>query len=176
MIKLPKEIEERFNELPKTVQDTILNSGWEKTTRNIVDKYNLRIDQGASIEQETMFVMFGFDDADDFTKNIMNEAGIKEDLANKITEEINRDIFKLITDRLVEKTNDEEATEPFHTDKEAIKNTPVENPHKTILSKDIEQPENQTIPEKTNSIVTDNLQTPKVEVPAKLDPYLEPID
>jgi hypothetical protein len=204
MQNLPKEIQDRFNELPKVVQDIILNSGWEKTTRHIVEKYNLRIDQGAVIEEETMFVMFGFDEADKFTENIMREAKIDRELAEKITEEINNDVFKLITEKLVETTTENEDSSSFSPKKneEVVVNTP----HTPVISKEqeseevvkeqssqeisfdnnteenpsVERPSTEDTPKNdssnTNSLVEENLSKPEVQKPTSIDPYLEPIE
>jgi hypothetical protein len=102
--KLQPEIKERFLELPEMVQNIILESGWEKTTRHIVEQYNLRIDQGAAIENEVMLTMFGFEKPENFKENVVREAKLDSQVADKIVDEINRDVFQLIKDKLVLET------------------------------------------------------------------------
>ncbi len=154
--KIAPELLERFKELPESVQNIILNSGWEEKTRKLVEKYKLRIDEGAFVETETMLIMFGFIPPEDFTKDLIKKMGIEPEIAQKLEREIGELIFKHIKDQIRVITDDEEMED---TD-DGI----VENKDKIGGSAD-ETP-----------ILNQRLTEEKMVVPRKIDPYLEPID
>lgn len=177
--KLPPEIKERFLELPESVQKIIVESGWEETTREIVSKYNLRIDQGSFIETETMLIMFGFISADDFKKDLISEAKIDEETANKIEQDIGNNIFKLIKDKIrvvteenIESKNSEEEVKQAEPEREKSEEdiTHAENSR-------VDTDRTETTKEQgQNNLIEDNLSHEKVQQPKKTDPYLEPIE
>lgn len=112
---LQKIIEDRFKELPTTIREVITESGWEKNIRNIVAKHNLRIDQGAVIEHETLLIMLGFETPEDYITNLINEARVDTKVAEAIAQDVNEQIFSLIREKIIEKTEEENA---IQTEKE----------------------------------------------------------
>jgi hypothetical protein len=186
--KLPKEIEARFLELPELIRKIILESGWEKMTRQIVENNNLRIDQGASIENEVMMVMFGFDSPDNFEDNIKRESNLSVDLAKKIREEVENNIFSLIKQSVVDNTSEEksyfEKAKPIEEKNNDLKEE-VDVPtlvEKKLIDNTISQPQdiekeaqNKFI-EPEPQIISESLSTPTEVRPIKVDPYREPIE
>ncbi len=160
--QLPKEIKERFLELPESVQKIILESGWEKTTRDIVAKYNLRIDQGALVETETMLVMFGFISPDKFKPDLISDAGVDEETADQIEKEISDRIFKLIKDKIILVTEEDEAEESAEEDISSVIDD-TETPPDNLTKVD-------------NRLIEDRLGRVEVTKPKRVDPYLEPIE
>lgn len=86
-------IKERFKKLPKDIQEAITSSGLSEKFKTMINKHGLRIDQGLALENETMFVMLGFESPDDFVDNVRYEVKVPRDEAKIIAEEINRIIF-----------------------------------------------------------------------------------
>jgi len=99
-------VAEELKKLPQQIQNLITKSGWEQTVRKIVDKHNLRVDQGADLETETLLVMLGLSSPEDFLSNVKNEAEIPDLLAREIVEDIDRNIFSKLKDTLRELTQD----------------------------------------------------------------------
>lgn len=104
--KLDPEIKTQFEKLPTGVQKIITESNWQEKIRLIVKNNNLRIDQGATIESETFLVMLGFDTPDNFIQNLMNEAKLSQEIAQKIEEEVAETIFEPIKEILINKTQE----------------------------------------------------------------------
>jgi hypothetical protein len=192
---LQPEIKERFQELPETVQNIILESGWEKTTRRIVEDNNLRIDQGAAIENEVMLTMFGFERPENFKENIIKETDLTPEEADKVVADINQNVFQLIKDRLVLETDDSddnfEETDPNTTITSELKREGVEyqNNEDTVsleteieskedILSEIEKPEPEINQQDRNSMIEENLSKPSVKQPEtqKIDPYREPVE
>lgn len=190
-----KIIEDRFKELPETIREVITESGWEKNIRNIVSKHNLRIDQGAVIEHETLLIMLGFETPEDYLTNLISEAEVDAKVAEAITQDVNEQIFSLIREKIIEKTEESEAAAE-------IEKKPTEEHERVAILKEIEDkdetelmipqstlpstqvttptpnqsstPQPQIIMPATNS-VNQKLQTPSVSQPktVTIDPYRE---
>lgn len=184
---IKKLIEEKMLELPESIRDVIVKSGWVNNIRNIVKKYNLRIDQGASLETETLLIMLGMETEDQYKKNLINEAQIDSDTADKITEEVNVQIFSLIRNKLVEEMNKDEDAKISERDmllkeiedKDENEIMIPSNPQPpSIQVNNVEQNQKNISNDfnKTNqNIVTQKLQTPIVSAPKTMtiDPYRE---
>lgn len=120
--KLDPEIKDQFEKLPIGVQKIITESNWQEKIRLIVKNNNLRIDQGATIESETFLVMLGFDSPDNFIQNLMNEAGLTQEIAQKIENEVAETIFEPIKEILI--TEMQEKNEESPDDSENILTPP----------------------------------------------------
>ena len=100
-------IEERFKELPNTVQDAINESDWLTTLRSIISKNNLLIDQGLSIETETLLMMLGLEKPKDYTKIIKKEAKLSREQAIQIATEVEEKILSVIKTNIIERSEKE---------------------------------------------------------------------
>lgn len=151
-----KIIEDRFRELPESIREVITESGWEKIIRNIVSKNGLRIDQGSVIEHETLLIMLGFETPEDYLNNLINEAEIKPEIASKIAQEVNEQIFSLIRAKIIEKTETEEVAE-----KKTKTETSLEREN---ILKEIEDPEEVLIKPNNSLMIEPDIQTPSTSV------------
>jgi len=86
-------IKEQFKKLPQDIKDAILAADLPEKFKTIANKHKLRVDQGSVLENETMFVMLGLEHPDDYTNNLKKEAGMSDEEAEKIAEEVSRTIF-----------------------------------------------------------------------------------
>lgn len=157
--KLPPEIMERFKQLPPVVQESLMESNWEDETRKIVSKYNLRVDQGAYVETETMLIMFGFIPPSNFIPDIVKDMKIDQEIATQIEYEISQKIFKRVMDIVKEKT--EKSDSKFTSSAT------------TNGGEDVSKPQ---VPEFEDPIISNKLNNTSVEKPKRFDPYLEPIE
>lgn len=103
---LTETVVEELEKLPQQIQDLITKSGWEQSVRKIVDKHNLRVDQGADLETETLLIMLGLSSTEDFLSNIKEQADIPDALAREIVSEIDRNIFEKLQATLRELTDE----------------------------------------------------------------------
>lgn len=104
---LEEQIKNRTNQLPPVIRKAIDNSNWEAKVRRIVSINNLRVDQGAAIEETTRLTMLGFKEPKDFLKEIMSGADMEEGLAREITEVVGKEVFQPIKDDIIRITRKE---------------------------------------------------------------------
>lgn len=96
LTELEADLKERFEKLPKDVQEAILSVDYEKTLKEITQRYRLHIDQGAKLETETTLVMLGLTSPKHFSKHLIFEARIDPKVAGFIADEVNDKIFRPI--------------------------------------------------------------------------------
>lgn len=155
---------EIYNGFSDFIKKIINESNWENEVRRIVEKHGLRIDQGAVIEREVIYIMFGIDEVENFEKNLEKEADIKPQKASEISEDISLKIFEPIMDRLMSRTDDNNDVD--FQKKEIHHELPKQN-----------QPENIESSESINdNIIDNNFSKTESQSPKKVDPYLEPIE
>lgn len=97
-----KIIDDQFKNLPPVLQRVINSIPWNSTVKEIASLNKLSNEQVPLIERETMFVLYGFVSHDDFTRNLIQEAGLDIILAEKIANEVNEKIFSEIAKKIEE--------------------------------------------------------------------------
>jgi hypothetical protein len=144
MSNTDQQILEIYNSLPKIIQDAITKSGWENSLRNIVNKYQLRIDQGTQLENMTFALMMGQLSAEDYYDSILNEFGLEQDKAKNLFEEIDASIFGNIEDIIRKLEVDQEnekltanSSQPTAVSKQAQQPQSLKEPD-TDLQKEID--------------------------------------
>jgi len=177
-INLQPEIKERFLQLPTEVQTIILESGWQNVTRRIVEQNNLRIDQGAAIENEVMLTMFGFENPNNFKQNIIKEARVDSETADKIVSSVDSQIFSLIKEKLIMETVGDEADfekiSPDYTNKN-ITSSELTGAERIESREEIISAIEKTDEEPKINIIDEALEKPQISTPIKIDPYKEPL-
>ena len=131
-------IRERFDALPKSIQEVILSSHYEETLVEICKQYNLNVEQMGILERETTLVMMGLTPTKDYEKELTHELNIEEIKGSQIVKDINEKIFLKIRELLklmntpkgeepnLEETSETSDTSPnntFHSEEE--KNTQI---------------------------------------------------
>jgi len=89
-------VEKRFAELPEAVQDAIQNADVEQKLRALSAKYKLHLDQWVLLENEIMLTLLGLEDPQNMANNVAKQVGIKQDLAQKIVNDIAIEVFRPI--------------------------------------------------------------------------------
>jgi hypothetical protein len=97
-------IQENFNDLPEVIQDSVLHSNWQDKIRRIVQNHKLHIDQGAALESLVFVTMLGIESPDDFVANAREGVRLREQEAQEISLEVEREIFHDIRQKLIEIT------------------------------------------------------------------------
>lgn len=94
--KQKKEILNRFDALPKDIQQLILSSGFPQKISGVSEKHLLSKEQEDTLSNETMFVMIGLEHPNDFVENIRRELKITPEKAAAVAVEVNEKVFKEI--------------------------------------------------------------------------------
>jgi len=184
-----QKILDRFNQLPREIQIAIVKSNWEQKIRNIAQKNNLQIGDAEIVESETFLVMLGVEHPENYTKQLIKEIGLDKQKAEKITTEVNKEIFDTIRQKLIELNEQEELEDLEEQIGDDKKPSAFYNPkinkipeEKTdLIAENIQtaiqiKPENHPINlDEEESKVTIKSTPTKPSYPS-VDPYLEPID
>ena len=96
-------IKERYQQLPQEIRDAVTASDLPTKMKTIASNHGLMIDQVGILQNEILFVMLGLEPSSDFVNNMSKELGIKRELAEKITIDVNRLIFDSIKNYLRER-------------------------------------------------------------------------
>lgn len=174
---------EIFKQLPKIIQDAITKSGWEVTLRNIVNRYGLRIDQGAQLESMTLGLMMGQISSQEYYDSIRGDFELGEDKSTSLFQDIDDEIFGKIGD-IIQKLELDQSREKFDEQipkkenfvKDSVESASMEDEILTVtrdeILRGIEEPEkiqmpNKDLPDLKNSNVmppsnnVQNFETPK---------------
>ena len=103
-------IQQRFAELPPAVQAAVTDASVEKKLRALAAKYQLHLDKWVLLENEIMMTLLGIDEPENMAKNVAEEVGVSQDIAQQIVNDIALQIFKPIREQMQGKL-DHEATE-----------------------------------------------------------------
>ena len=122
MNETDKLIEEQRKTLPPNLRQAIDAVPWKLLVQEIGRANTLDAEQIASLEQETMFIIYAFEPPEDYIANLVREVGISEDTAYTIAESITKKIF----DPISQKSESGKATEEpivitLETKEEALK-------------------------------------------------------
>lgn len=91
--------EQYFKELPENFQRAITDTPWKKIQAEINHSNNLTVEQGLILETETMLVLYGIEEAADYSSNLVRELGIEEETAELITRNVTEKIFEPIAEK-----------------------------------------------------------------------------
>src|SRR3989344_1481652 len=94
------QLDARFKELPKVVQDAILSADVEKHLRELADTHKLHLDQWTTLENEVTFTMLGLEPIEYLAENIQKNVGLSSEIATALAEDISRVVFAPIRQEL----------------------------------------------------------------------------
>lgn len=97
---MQERLDARFKELPKVVQDAILSADMEKHLRELAGTHKLHLDQWASLENEVMYTMLGFEPIERLAENVEKNVGTTHETALQLTEDISRIVFAPVRQEL----------------------------------------------------------------------------
>lgn len=165
-------IEERFDKLPKYVQDYISDPDFKNVVRNIIGKYNLHIDVQGKIEAELVMLLLGVTEPKDFHTNLLREAGLESSVATALTKDINENIFMKIKESATQRPQ-------LHNELPARETVPspapAPQPAEYMVAKESQEPINtpqEEVPEPLPNIG----EVKHIEKKYVIDPYREPIE
>lgn len=121
MDDVKKDVQERFKQLPKVVQDAITSADVEKRLRDLAGTQKLHIDQWDSLENEVTLTLLGFQRSEDLEKHIRSEVGVTPDAARALALGINEIVFEPIRQELERQLEHPAAKEVVLTGVEAAR-------------------------------------------------------
>lgn len=155
-----KIIQERFRELPKSLQKIITAFDFRNAFDDISERHNLHIDQAGNLENETMLALLGFESLDDFETNLEKNIPIDAETAQKIADDVNNRIFLPIREEMqkLEGVDEEKSKENVSS---PVK-TPARGESAQITEIDAEIPEN--LPTKSELPPISSPEAPQTQI------------
>lgn len=163
-------IQEEFKKLPPHVQRAITSVNWTQTLASLGKQYNLHIDQIGALQTETLLILFGLANPDEYGDSLNKELKLPINKLDELVTSINQAVFRPIRNQIIieEERDGEEAKVESH--EELLR--AVEVPPKTV-NKLIQGKLGGTM--ETQSVSTDH-SIKKAPVNISHDPYHEPIE
>jgi hypothetical protein len=90
---LDKQMQERFAQLPKVVQQAITSADVQKHLRELADAHKLHLDQWAILENEVMLALLGFEPVEALASNIEKEVHVDASTAQSLARDISQIVF-----------------------------------------------------------------------------------
>ena len=79
--------------LPPPIRNYLGQGKYTLVAKNLMTKYNLRIDQGGVLEREIMLLLMGIETPDEFIQALVEEAKLEQQTVTGIVQDINTQIF-----------------------------------------------------------------------------------
>ncbi len=176
--------------IPKQFKDLAESAELYDQSEKVGEKFGLMIDQIGELDAEIRGVLLGLFKPADFPQHLVERLEIKSDVAQKITEEVNKEIFQVIKAKLQAET----PPENIHSDLEKVGGFTIEEesaplhhpepqPHTEplvdhLLSKPTYVPQEkvQVTPAAPTTLVTPVKPAEPVKKPTGPDLYREPIE
>ena len=95
-----EKLDERFEKLPKEVQEAISESNYQSTLYKIAEKYKLSINQMGALEEATTKVMLSITHPDKYEAELQASINIPKDKITELVADVNEGVLKNIRDIL----------------------------------------------------------------------------
>lgn len=108
-------LQERFAELPESVQQAITDASVEEKLRNLAEKHKLHLDQWVLLEREIMLTLLGIEDPEDMVKNIAESVRTDKDTAQQLVNDIAVEVFQPVREQMqreLDETPEEQGAAP----------------------------------------------------------------
>jgi len=129
----------RYNKLPSDLKEIIISVESFEKIQEIGKKYSLMLDDISELNDEINLLILGLTKQNDFVRNIAKRLEINDDMAYKISEDVNSEILDSIRDSLreLQEKEEQDTTEVEETPKIQIPPTQPIQSEKVIA--DIER-------------------------------------
>ncbi|HEY4525178.1 MAG TPA: hypothetical protein VJL39_02335 [Candidatus Paceibacterota bacterium] len=98
--ELNAQLQARFNDLPKVVQDSITSADVQEHLRKLADTHKLHLDQWQRLENEVMLTLLGFQPVEDLQQNLVHDVGVDGEVAKALAADISAIVFVPIREEL----------------------------------------------------------------------------
>jgi hypothetical protein len=130
-----EQIEERFEELPDSVQEILASAETGEALRRIGTRHNLHIDQLSILNNVTGLVILGLMERSDYLPTLIEELDIATEVAEAILTDVNTEILEPMRASLGGPEED-----PSDREEENMEEEDVHLPTRAELLKEIEHP------------------------------------
>jgi hypothetical protein len=96
--------------VPEPIRQIFADGRLSTIIKNIAIKNSLRVDQGAILEKETILLLLGMKDPEQFTQALLKNANLEKDIVDAIVSDINESLFVPIQQKMREGSNIRPAT------------------------------------------------------------------
>src|SRR3989344_7339370 len=90
---LEDDIKQVLAEVPPQIRALFASGKVEVVAKNLMQKYQLHIDQGAIVEREIILLTLGLKDPTEFAQALAEEAHLDQQTINGIVQDVNEQIF-----------------------------------------------------------------------------------
>ncbi|MEK7628512.1 MAG: hypothetical protein AAB421_03785 [Patescibacteria group bacterium] len=97
---LTEQIKERFDTLPKSVQDAITSADVQAHLRRLADTHKLHYDQWQVLENEVIMTLLGLSPMEDLRNSLVTQVGVDEKTGDKLARDISLIVFQPIREEL----------------------------------------------------------------------------
>ncbi|OGF85659.1 hypothetical protein A2Z63_02435 [Candidatus Giovannonibacteria bacterium RIFCSPLOWO2_02_44_8] len=91
-----RQLNELYKKLPWDLKDALFSEASANSIRAIGEKYNFQIKKIGILADETGLVLFGVLHPKDFIPDLAQKLGVDKEVAKKIAEDVNREIFQKV--------------------------------------------------------------------------------
>lgn len=149
-----KKLDERFNSLPKEVQEAISQSDYQSKLYEISQNHKLNMEQMGMLEEVTTKVILNIIHPDQYESSLADKLNMGREEVSKIVIEINDNVLKNIREKEKMITNDQSA---FSADKLPINNEEKENTVKNEIGDEVPLPPYKTVTNDQSAFSVDKL-------------------
>lgn len=151
--KLEEDIKSILKEVPLPIHRLFSSGKVELVAKNLMQKYQLHIDQGAILEREIIFLLLGLKDPDEFTKSLLQEAQIQKDSVESITKDVNEQIFMPLHEEMRNGPTPTQKT-PAHTANRGVSMAKPPVPQTELTQDSATLPPKSALPRQTSTPAT----------------------
>lgn len=90
---LDESVKEVMQTLPPVVRDYLSQGKYTVVVKDLMVKHGLRIDQGGVLEREIILLLMGIENPDEFTKALVEDARLSQQMVGAIARDVNVLIF-----------------------------------------------------------------------------------
>lgn len=106
-----EQIQNQFNKLPEELRNAITSMEVSGTIQAVGNRHGLRIDQMGELVDMIGLVMLGLMKPGDFVSSFVKETGVDRQTAQKIAEDINKELFTVLKTSMQEVQRQEQEKE-----------------------------------------------------------------
>jgi hypothetical protein len=114
-------IKERFQKLPKVVQDAIESADVEAHLRELANKHQLHVDKWEILQNEVQLTLLGVKPPSDLAGNLASELQVAPDVAEALAKDVSETVFEPIREELERELDHPDAKPAEVSDVEALR-------------------------------------------------------
>ncbi len=119
--ELNQKLRERFQEIPKVLQEAITSANVEKQLRELATKHKLHVDMWQLLENEVIVTLLGLQPADDLAANLQNDLGLPKEASIALARDVSTIVFAPVRQELERTLEHPEAKSEEESDVDTVR-------------------------------------------------------